>query len=199
MKLNQLWRVSLPDVVRCFFTIYFLLSKRRFVHSIPFQQKDSLKLKPHKEKFHASNQITGNHLRGDDPQVRRVIRALIRSQNATSFITQLFCHWEIQNGLNKLIPRIYNNNRSAAYCVFGWCHQPKTKWESTWWKTKEDSIKRKKGEGEYTMTVTTVAEFRMQFMAAEKAKAGQLDFGGNKPIWSGAFPLLENAQQWRVR
>jgi hypothetical protein len=118
MKLNQLWRVSLPDVVRCFFTIYFLLSKRRFVHSIPFQQKDSLKLKPHKEKFHASNQITGNHLRGDDPQVRRVIRALIRSQNATSFITQLFCHWEIQNGLNKLIPRIYNKNRSAAYCVF---------------------------------------------------------------------------------
>jgi hypothetical protein len=50
-----------------------------------------------------------------------------------------------------------------------------------------------------TMTVTTVAEFRMQFMAVEKAKAGQLDFGGNNPIWSGAFRLLENAQKWRVR
>jgi hypothetical protein len=81
---------------RCtlFFPRYiFFYSKRRFVHSIPFQQKDSLKLKLHNEKFHACNQITGNHLRGDDPQVRRVIRALIiRSQNATSFITQLFCH-----------------------------------------------------------------------------------------------------------
>jgi hypothetical protein len=49
------------------------------------------------------------------------------------------------------------------------------------------------------MTVTTVAEFKMQFMAAEKAKAGQLDFGGNKPIWSVAFRLLENSQKWRVR
>ncbi len=79
-----------PTLYVVFSTIYFLLSKRRFVHSIPVQQKDSLKLKLHKEKFHACNQITGNHLRGDDPQVRRVIRALIRSQNATSFITQLF-------------------------------------------------------------------------------------------------------------
>jgi hypothetical protein len=59
----------------------------------------------------------------------------------------------------------------------------------------KESTKRKKGEGEYTMTVATVAEFRIQFMAADKANAEQLDFGGSKPLWSVAFCLVEKARK----
>ncbi|EFX63479.1 LOW QUALITY PROTEIN: hypothetical protein DAPPUDRAFT_268362 [Daphnia pulex] len=64
---------------------------------------------------------------------------------------------------------------------------------------KEESNKRKKGEGEYMMAVTTAAELRMQNMATYKAYTGQLDFGDNNPLWSAAFRLVEKAQKWRVR
>ncbi len=49
------------------------------------------------------------------------------------------------------------------------------------------------------MTVTTDAELRMQNIATYKAYTGQLDFGGNDPLWSAAFRLVERAQKWRVR
>lgn len=49
------------------------------------------------------------------------------------------------------------------------------------------------------MAVATAAELRMQNMATYKAYTGQLDFGGNNPLWSAAFRLVEKAQKWRVR